>query len=268
MAHIHLLSTDFDGTLIGHGSDGLCTAAFAEALDHHSRAGAFWAVNTGRSLWHALEGLERFAAPVQPVFIITNEREIYRKAEEEWEAHGGWNEICRRRHEELFAHPESIGIISEIERMLDSLAGASMIYENDLPAGLVTGDEKSMEWIAREIAGFCAAAVPDFHFQRNTIYMRFCHRDYHKGSALAELCRLEGLCADHVFAAGDHFNDLSMLDGRHAAMPACPSNAIEEVKELVFRSGGYVAAQPCADGVAEALGHYAEKKPRPFPAAA
>lgn len=267
MSHIHLLSTDFDGTLIRHGSDGRCAPAFAEALDYHSRAGALWVVNTGRSLGHALEGIEQFAPPVQPHFIITHEREIYRRASEDWESHGRWNEICRQRHEELFAHPRNVEVISAIENLVKSLGGASMIYENDLPAGLVTSDEKSMEWLAREITEFCAAA-PKFHFQRNTIYMRFCHRDYHKGSTLGELCRLEGIRADNVFAAGDHFNDLSMLDGSHAAMPACPSNAIPEVKELVLRSGGYVAGQPCAEGVAEALGYFAEKKPRQFPAAA
>lgn len=259
MSHIHLLSTDFDGTLIGHGSDGRCAAAFAEALDHHCRAGAFWAVNTGRSLWHALEGIERFAPPVHPAFIITNEREIYRKAEAGWESHGGWNATCRQRHDELFAHPGSLAVIEAIERLIGTRGRASLLYENDLPAGLITEDEESMEWIAQEISGFSSEALPEFHFQRNTIYMRFCHRDYHKGSALGELCRLEGICADHVFAAGDHFNDLSMLDGRHAAMPACPSNAIHDVKQLVLRSGGYVALQPCADGIAEALDHYGKK---------
>ena len=59
-----------------------------------------------------------------------------------------------------------------------------------------------------------------------------------------------------VFAAGDHFNDLAMLDGTYAKKTACPANAIEPVKELVRRTQGYVAEQCWADGVAEALAFY------------
>src|SRR5256886_10745151 len=64
----------------------------------------------------------------------------------------------------------------------------------------------------------------------NTIYLRFCHADYHKGAALAELARLIDVPRENIFAAGDHHNDISMLNGQVAAMPACPANAIEEVK--------------------------------------
>jgi len=41
-----------------------------------------------------------------------------------------------------------------------------------------------------EVAGFIgreAVHFPEFGFQRNTVYMRFCHRDYHKGAALGEV---------------------------------------------------------------------------------
>ena len=69
-----------------------------------------------------------------------------------------------------------------------------------------------MEFVVNEIQRE-AARLPDFCFQRNSIYLRFCHVDYHKGSALGELCRLEQIPADSVFAAGDPFNDISMLDG-------------------------------------------------------
>ena len=74
--------------------------------------------------------------------------------------------------------------------------------------------------------------------------------------ALEELCRLEGLPREDVFAAGDHYNDLSMLDGKYAGMPACPANAIDPVKETVRAAGGYVARARWADGVAEAMRHF------------
>jgi hydroxymethylpyrimidine pyrophosphatase-like HAD family hydrolase len=73
---------------------------------------------------------------------------------------------------------------------------------------------------------------------------------------LGELCRLEEIATEDVLAAGDHYNDLAMLDGTYAKNTACPGNAIEPVKELVRRTQGYVAGKCWADGVAEALAFY------------
>ena len=47
-----------------------------------------------------------------------------------------------------------------------------------------------------------------------------------------------------------------MLDGRYAQYPACPANAILEVKETVGSAGGYVASQGYGAGVHEALLHF------------
>lgn len=116
-----------------------------------------------------------------------------------------------------------------------------------------------MEQVAAELTE-AAAHHPDFAFQRNTIYLRFCHRAYHKGSALQELCRLEGLSREEVFAAGDNLNDLSMLDGRPAALTACPANAMLLVKETVQASGGYVAGASFGAGVAEAMEYFRARK--------
>src|SRR5206468_14315 len=77
------------------------------------------------------------------------------------------------------------------------------------------------------------AGHPKLDYQRNGIYLRFCHADYHKGAALAELARLLDVARENIFAAGDHHNDISMLDGRFAAMPSCPANAIPEVQHAV-----------------------------------
>ena len=254
MSRIRLLSTDFDGTLVAIGSHGRCPPAFAAALEEHFRHGGLWAINTGRSLDHAIDGLKLFNAPLAPDFLLTNEREIYRKtADGHWMPHGHWNSISRRRHGELFGR--ALEMFAFVERLAQESDQITILYEEELPAGLVTGSEEVMEIVANSIQRE-AEGLPDFSFQRNSIYLRFCHRDYHKGSALGELCRLEGIEADAVFAAGDHFNDLSMLDGSYAKMTACPANAIDPVKQLVQRSQGYIAGKCWADGVAEALDFY------------
>jgi hydroxymethylpyrimidine pyrophosphatase-like HAD family hydrolase len=98
--------------------------------------------------------------------------------------------------------------------------------------------------------------VPGFAYMRNTIYARFCHEAYSKGTALAELARLTEIPRDEIFAAGDHYNDLPMLDGVHAKWVMCPANSVEAVQKTVREAGGYVARGRCSTGVVEALEHF------------
>jgi haloacid dehalogenase-like hydrolase len=257
MSPIRLLSTDFDGTLIAMGSRGRCSPDFAAALQEHRRRGGSWAINTGRTLDHAIEGLQLFDAPVSPDFLLTNEREIYRCEKGDWVAHGDWNSVSRRRHAELFQG--ALEMFALVERLAQELDYMTILYEDQLPAGLVTNSEDEMEIVVGRIQ-VETRRLPDFSFQRNSIYLRFCHKDYHKGSALGELCRLEAIDAQEVLAAGDHFNDLAMLDGIYAKNTACPANAIAPVKELVRRTQGYIAEKCWADGVAEALAFYGQRR--------
>lgn len=258
-ADIRLISTDFDGTLIGHPGDGRCVPALAAALAGFKAGGGLWALNTGRSLAHSLEGIEVFHAPVRPDFLLTHEREIYRQdGSGAWVDYGAWNRICRERHAELFH--EAGAIFPKIRRLLAGACDVNFIDEGGHAAGLITSDEIAMARVARELDAL-RAEFPSFNYQRNTIYLRFCHADYHKGASLGELSRLLGIDAGAVFAAGDHFNDLSMLDPKYAAHLACPSNAIAQVKAAVSSAGGVVAAQPHGNGVAEALRHLLGKKP-------
>ena len=132
---------------------------------------------------------------------------------------------------------------------------ARVIYEPEGPAGLIAASEDEMNRVT-EFIEQARAKQPKFNYQRNTVYLRFCHADYHKGAALSELARLLEIARDNIFAAGDHHNDVSMLDGKFAAMPACPANAIPEVKAAVQGADGYVAQREHGAGVHEALMHF------------
>jgi hydroxymethylpyrimidine pyrophosphatase-like HAD family hydrolase len=132
---------------------------------------------------------------------------------------------------------------------------ARVIYEANEPAGLIAASEEEMDRLT-EFIDQVKTHETQFHYQRNTIYLRFCHADYHKGAALQELSRLTSISRETIFAAGDHHNDISMLDGRYAALPACPANAIVEVKETVRQAGGRVAEKEHGAGVHEALQHF------------
>jgi hydroxymethylpyrimidine pyrophosphatase-like HAD family hydrolase len=142
------------------------------------------------------------------------------------------------RHAELFRRTDDL--FAKIRAHTAEHPGMNLVEENDEPAGVITSDEKAMA----EFVAFLESELAP----------------HHKGSALAELTRLIGLTRADVFAAGDHFNDIPMLDGLHAAHACCPSNAIPEVREIVLRSNGHIATKRAADGVAEAW-HFFENAP-------
>ena len=84
--------------------------------------------------------------------------------------------------------------------------------------------------------------------------LRSGHRQFHKGSALAEVARREEIPVERRLAMGDGHNDLQMLDPAVAGEFACPANAVREVKEAVSQRGGRVATREHSAGVVEVLG--------------
>jgi hydroxymethylpyrimidine pyrophosphatase-like HAD family hydrolase len=250
---IQLISTDFDGTLVSHASNPVFDRDCMELIGELQRGGALWAINTGRSVGLLEEGLEDFAFPLQPDFILTSERDVFRPTGSGWEPFGDWNERCAQAHAELYLSASSV--LAEVIDFVDRRTKARIIYEADEPAGIVATSEEEMNCLTHFIDR-AKANEPKFHYQRNTVYLRFCHADYHKGAILEELSRLTEIPRGVIFAAGDHHNDLSMLDGRYAALPACPANAIGEVKEAVRRAGGWVAEKEFGAGVHEALRYF------------
>ncbi len=248
---IKLLSTDFDGTVVDHAAKPAVSPAFLEALRVLRREGVLWAVNTGRELAHIIEGLREFAFPIEPDFVLTAEREIFHRGQGGvWQDYGDWNARCTEAHDELFA--QAGPLLADIEDFLNTHVKAHAIYEGERLVGLATETDGDMD----QVCAFLdreRGRVPGFQFMRNTVYVRFCHEAYSKGTALGELGRLTGITAEEIFAAGDHYNDLPMLDGTHAKCVACPSNAVEAVKQTVANAGGFVAASPCSEGLVEAL---------------
>jgi HAD superfamily hydrolase (TIGR01484 family) len=255
LARIRLLSTDFDGTLVAHGSDPVLDRGCMQAIKELQDDGAVWAINTGRSVDLLESGLSDFSFPFRPDFILTSERDIFRPAANggAWEAYGDWNARCARDHSELFNSASSV--LAEVIDFVNQKTRARVIYEGNGPAGLIAESEEEMDLVTRFIDA-ARSQQPKFNYQRNTVYLRFCHADYHKGAALAELSRLLEIPREQIFAAGDHYNDVSMLDGRYAALAACPANAIPAVKKAVQNAGGYVATNEYGAGVHEALRHF------------
>ncbi|HEY5791829.1 MAG TPA: HAD hydrolase family protein [Chthoniobacterales bacterium] len=247
------MSTDFDGTLIEYQSDGRCVPDLARILTDALREGTIWAVNTGRTLEHLDEGLAQFAAPVSPHFAIVNERYIFRAAARGWESLEPWNSRCTSDHQDLW--DQTGGIFRQLARWCRRNGNVELVEVDGQLEGLITADEETMEETVVFLDGL-RGQVSDFSWQRNSIYLRFAHRAYDKGSALIHLAVELGIPLDRVIAVGDHYNDLPMLNGTSAGRVACVANAVEEIKTAVLTVGGYVAGAHAGRGVAEALAYF------------
>ena len=254
---IRLLSTDFDGTLVNHFEQPPVVPELFQRLRALRQAGVYWAINTGRDLGHIVHGLDEFAFPVQPDFVLTSERDIFHKKENGrgWEPFGDWNERCARAHDDLYEQAQPL--LDRVLHFLEQETTAQAIWDHARPVGLIAESEGDMDRIVAFIEN-AREMLPIFAFQRNTRYLRFCHADYSKGAALGELGRLLEISREEIFACGDHHNDIPMLDGKFARWVTCPGNSAEAAKETVRRAGGYVAGGIASEGLLEGLIYFME----------
>src|SRR5436305_11822988 len=197
-SEIKLLSLDFDGTLVSRVSEPVLDAGCMKLIADLQNDGALFAINTGRSVDLLESGLTDFEFPLRPDFILTTEREVFRPGNngEKWEPFGDWNERCARDHAELFSSSESI--LAEVVDFVNQKTKAQLLYHSQGLEGLRAENEEEMERIVAFIDE-ARGKEPKFNYQRNTIYLRFCHADYHKGAALAELARLIDIPRENIF---------------------------------------------------------------------
>jgi len=207
---IQLLSIDFDGTLVSHvdpagaGLNRQCVELIRELQD----AGAIWAINTGRSVDLLESGLANFEFQIRPNFILTTERDVFRRGGngDKWEPFGDWNDRCARDHAELFSSAQPV--LAEVIDFVTQETKARLIYDSDRLEGVAAENEEEMEHIARFIEQ-ARAGHSKFNYQRNGIYLRFCHTDFHKGAALAELGGLIEVSFVNIFGGWGDDNDSS-----------------------------------------------------------
>ncbi|MGB1258618.1 MAG: HAD family hydrolase [Akkermansiaceae bacterium] len=247
-----LLAFDYDGTLCCPHTELDITPEFFQTIRTlREERVALWGIDTGRSLMQMVAGLTEARFPFLPDFIIAREREIYTPNNfGRWLPVNPWNKICDKAHTKLFR--KSRKFLAHVQAWVESETVAVWGQQEGEPAGIVASSVEEMDgivaWLNEQLAGY-----PLLDFQRNGIYMRFSHRDYHKGTALLEVAKLCGLTAQETFAIGDSHNDLDMLNREIANWIACPTNACEEVKAQVAQNGGYVASSPASQGVVESL---------------
>ncbi|MEM0897725.1 MAG: HAD-IIB family hydrolase [Verrucomicrobiota bacterium] len=245
-----LVCLDFDGTIVGDG----VSEVFLRWLEVLSNNGALWVVNTGRTLFHALEGIQDHNIRPLPHYIIAKEREIFAPGQfNRWVDFGKWNRRCQKEHARLFKSCRKF--LGEVQEFVAEKTHAEFVATPDDPAGIIAATNEEMDRICAFIEEH-HNLPKELSYERNSIYLRFSHIGYNKGTALTELARMLEISSADVFVAGDSHNDVSMLDREHAGMIACPVNAIDEIKALVAANDGYIAGRPASEGVAEAFAYF------------
>jgi len=250
-----VLSFDFDGTLHDPASAPSVPTEFFETIRRlREDRQVIWGINTGRSMEHLVDGFHESRFPFLPDWVVAREREIYLPdAMGRWIPHTSWNQRCEHEIHGLFKSVRQL--LARIRHEIEHHTGAQWIEMEGEPAGLITRTEEEMAWIVERIE-MMTAGETHLSWQRSSIYLRFGHRDFQKGSSLSEIARLYRLPQARCFAMGDSHNDMEMLDPTHAGMIACPANAVVEIREKVTAHGGLITREVHGAGVIEALKHY------------
>lgn len=253
---IKLVSTDFDGTLFTEFENPAIPQRFVMLIGDLQARGVKWVINTGRDMASLMEALARARVAVQPDYLVLVEREIYQHDGVRYTSVESWNSACHRDHEALFARVRPQ--VPELMNWVNDRFRATVYEDAWSPFCLIAGNNGEADQIQARLDDFCEK-FPELTVVRNDVYARFSHRNYNKGTALAELTRRLQLTSGHVFAAGDHLNDLPMLKPEYARYLAAPANAIPLVRQVVQKHGGWVSDLSGGSGVAEGLEHQLKK---------
>ncbi len=254
---IKLLSTDFDGTLFAEFENPPIPHTLQRLLRELQESGAKWVINTGREMSSLMEALARAGIEVEPDYLVLVEREIHLHHEAQYVALEPWNSRCSQMHSQLFAV-----VRSDLPRLISWIESRfhTRIYEDPYsPLCLIASSLTEMDCIHDYLEEY-SRTVAGLSVVRNDVYARFCHQDFNKGTALAELTQRLGLEPSQVFAIGDHLNDLPMLSRRFAHCLAAPGNAVPAVQARIREQGGYLSPRPHGHGVADAIKHYLARK--------
>src|SRR5438477_12002338 len=148
-SRIQLLSIDFDGTLVSHVGEPALDRQCVELIRELQDLGAIWAVNTGRSVDLLESGLTNFEFQIQPDFILTTERDVFRRGEngDKWEPFGDWNDRCARDHTELFSSAQPV--LAEVLDFVTQETKARLIYDSYRLEALAAEIADDMIHIAR-----------------------------------------------------------------------------------------------------------------------
>ena len=246
---LRLLCTDFDGTIAEPDHAPISAGFFERLAECRARGQLYWVINTGRTLESLLDELRARQAPIWPDWVVTVEREIWLVRDRRGIGWFEWNRKCELLHSQLFESVKPFWKL--VEDYTVKHTRARLVEDPGSPLAIIASCEEE----ADEIGAYIQPLLQNWPMLvpvRNSIYFRFSHKFYHKGACLEAISNGIGVLPAQIMAAGDHLNDLPMLDRRYAHHLACPHNAVDEVKEKVRVQGGHVSSADVAEGTIEA----------------
>lgn len=247
---IKLISTDFDGTLFAEFETPPVPHELQTLIADLQSRGAKWVINTGREMTSLMLALNEADLIVRPDYLVLVEREIHVRDGIRYAGLDDWNSHCLRSHTELFERVQQD--VPRLTEWVNARFRATVYSDAYSPFCFIAADNADASIIHDYLNDYCRG-IPNLVVVRNDVYARFSHTGYNKGTALIEIARHLKITSEQIFAAGDHLNDLPMLDKKCARWLAAPANAIEEVKRTVKLQDGFVSTRSHGRGVADAL---------------
>ncbi|MBN2301218.1 MAG: HAD-IIB family hydrolase [Lentisphaerae bacterium] len=262
MADIRLIATDLDGTLIGSVNEFPLYAEFnARINEMRKENGLLWVACTGRNF----RSYREFFSPmrvmgVMPDFIIISHAYTYSRTAFGYMPHFLWNVHIRYQ-----MWINELAVRDAINEWYDMITGVAL--------GVVTiRKQHNRLWLrfdsedsANVVMDLLRERVKPFGHLRVFKYKKEVDVrsvPFTKGLAVSALAKHLNLDREHILAIGNGHNDISMLDGRVAAMVGCPSNSEAEVMRVVHEFGGHIASKRALGGVLEVMDAYAANSVR------
>jgi len=254
---IRIVATDLDGTLIGNGEEPEDYRVFAAMLvDMHAQWGTRWGIITGRHL-NALRGILTTLQlhRLVPDFIVVEDARIFTVDDRNvatpffW-----WNmRVDARRLGLNWRHRRRLHRWRT--QLRERFPKAQDLSRKGIDVWLrLSNLEEAVEaedYLLEETSGFCRFLV--FRWGEEVCIAPAIGTKAEALSRIAKSMRVE---PEEVFAVGDGVNDVSMLRGEVARMPACVGNAVETVVAAVRKADGHICRNSGLKGVIEALQAY------------
>ena len=250
-----LLGFDFDGTLADVTNQHRVSPHFFTTIKRLQQERPLsWGICTGRSLEFLLEGLTDTQAPFLPDYVVAQERDIfYLNEDQTYSPDHTRNRQARQDLTTLLS--DNASTIQKVQRYVEEDTEGEWVSIPDDPAGIIATHEDEIQH-AVELYEACTEKSSDLEYQRNTIYLRFSHKQYCKGTAVQYLQKQYHIPHRQTLVMGDNYNDLTMLNPEVAQYYGGPANSISTLKDALHNNGGFLTTGNYANGVIEALNTY------------
>ena len=262
MSDIRLICLDFDGTIMSYdGGQEFFHPLAVDMLNRLPQLGIAWCTNSGREQQNHLKILETSRARGlchMPSALLCSESLIFPRRDGRYESCENWNrqaiDDLKTFHGVLqhILHPFMAGWMSRYE---------AMVYAGDTYTTLCVPDVDNRSELLFQEMIVAIRPVPRAMVTRNGGWLSFLPEHLGKGNVLRAYLKMTGVGMGQALAIGDHFNDLSMLDGRVTRNVGCPGSAVPDVVQSVRVAQGHVASVGGPEGTIEVVEYFLARKP-------